>query len=737
MKVNRLTRVVLMLFCMLAPGFLVENAYAQREFGYVAGSVRDIETGDPIGWTQLLLEEVDRSISTGQDGRFMLRDVPPGVLTLNAYRIGYESLSRSIEITAGDTLVLILEMAVSPIESEGILVESEGVEQLRVEQELAGASLRQQLGTTIAETLKDEPGIAMRSMGPAPARPVLRGMGGDRLLVLEDGERTGDLSATSSDHAVVIEPINAQRIEVYRGPEALLYGSSTLGGVVNVVRGYIPSSMPEYVQGGLSGQVESVNRGYASSILLEVPVGPLSVRLDGSYRQSQDTRTPLGMLENTSIETYSPSIGVNFIKPQYSLGGAFAYYHSEYGIPGGFIGAHPGGVTVRLDRRHYETQGSLLPESRWIRRVEAKGTYSRYFHQEFESSGSLGVEFGVLAYHGSLVAHTRPFGPFSKGAVGVWTEYRDYASNGLVFTPTAVERTVAGFGYQEMALGPVLLQAGLRLDLRQIKPEEEHQSDIGFIRERSFSGFSASVRGEVELTERLRGEASIVRSLRMPSLEELYSEGPHLAAYSYEVGDPDLSSERGWGVEAALNYASPRASASFNVFHNEFDGYIFPRNTGRLNVRLLLPTFQTTGAAARLYGAEFSGLIRLNRRFTLSGQSSYVHGTLVDTGEPLPWMPPLSWKASLEYRLKSMELGISTRGAISQDRLGAFEEHTDGYEVVDVHLQYFFPTGRFFHTINFAVQNLTNAEFRDHLSRVKSIMPEPGINVKLLYKAYF
>lgn len=228
-----------------------------------------------------------------------------------------------------------------------------------------------------------------------------------------------------------------------------------------------------------------------------------------------------------------------------------------------------------------------------------------------------------------------------------------------------------------------------------------------------------------------------MRSLRMPSLEELYSEGPHLAAYAYEVGDPDLDAERGWGVEVFARYDALRAAASLHVFNNDLNDYIYPRNTGMLNTRILLPVYQTTGATVRLYGGEFSGTWHVSGSLSLEGTASYVHATLTDVDEPLPWIPPLGGTLGLRYRAGALSVGTTVRGATKQDRLGVFEEGTDGYGVLDLFGQYYFSTGRFLHTLDVGVENVTDTEYRDHLSRVKSIMPEPGINVKLLYKVYF
>lgn len=717
-------------------------ASAQSRQGTVIGTVVDAETGAPVEFAQILLEEANRSTVSDVDGGFTLRFLPAGLFTLKAYRIGYKPLIRNVDVPAGDTLSLTLQMSSTTLAAGEIVVEGvrEAAEQLAdAALELEGQRLRQRLGTTIAETLADEPGISMRSMGPAPARPVLRGLGGERLLVLEDGGRTGDLSATSTDHAVVIDPMTAERLEVVRGPAALVYGPNTLGGVINVVREYVPTSRPDALHFQLSAQAQSVNTGYAGGGSLLTPVGePFALHVDGSFRQGRNVSTPEGKLLNTDLTTTNASIGGSFVQPWGYAGVAASYYATEYGIPGGFVGAHPNGVSIDVERRHLESRAEVITPLEWIPRLEARGTFSRYYHQEFESDGSLGVEFGLLSYHGSLIARTAQYGPFRKGAIGLWGEYRDYASGGFSSTPASTEWTLAGFAFQDVHLADFTIQGGLRYDFRTVQPSRETTSDlIGNIRERTFGGISASASALWHPARALSIGVTGMRSLRMPGIEELYSEGPHLAAYSFEVGNPMLDRETGYGGEVFARYQNGRANASAAAYINVIDHYIFPRDTGELNHRIHLPIFQYTGAQARMVGAEARASWQVLPRWAVEATGAYVHGTLTDLDQPIPWMPPLQGKVGVQYGRRAFNVGVDLRLAQAQERLGPFEESTDGYAVLDAFAQYHFTAGGLLHTLDLGVENLTDTAYRDHLSRVKSIMPEPGRNVKLLYKLFF
>jgi len=717
------------------------TAQPQRQSpGVITGAVHDADSHAPVSFTQVVLEELNRGTTSDANGRFELAGIPAGTYTLKAFRIGYEQIARRITVPSGDTVRVDIDMTSSAVSADGVVVEGDRDSGTLADPALSveGRDLRQHLGTTIAETLNDQPGIAMRSMGPAPARPVLRGLGGERLLVLEDGGRTGDLSAVSSDHAVVIEPMTAERIEIIRGPAALVYGSNTLGGVVNVVRGSVPSVRPDGLHAGMSVQGQSVNEGLSGGLMLTAPVGPLSVSMDGSIRQAGDLQTPAGKLGNTALSTYNASAGVSRIGQRGYIGGAGGYYYSEYGIPGGFVGAHPNGVDIRIDRKHAELRGEYLPRAAWLQRVEGRTQFSRYFHQEFESRDVVGVEYGILSGQASVVGYTAGLGPFTKGAVGMWGELRSVASGGLSFTPNAAEQTVAAFAFQEATVGAVSIQGGLRFDYRAVTPEHEKESRrVGFIRQRTFSGVSASLAGTWRPSRQVTAGLTLMRSLRMPGVEELYSEGPHLASYSFEVGNADLDSERGWGVEATARYAGTRASASLALFGNYIQDYIHPQNTGDTTYSVLLPIYQFRGATATMIGGEASASVPIGFGFGVEGSASYVRGTFTDSGDPLPFMPPLTGRTGLRYRNGPITLGLAARAATAQERLGAFEERTDGYVVFDAFGQFYLSTGNLLHTFDLTIENLTNAEYHDHLSRVKVIMPEPGLNLRLLYKVYF
>jgi iron complex outermembrane receptor protein len=332
----------------------------------------------------------------------------------------------------------------------------------------------------------------------------------------------------------------------------------------------------------------------------------------------------------------------------------------------------------------------------------------------------------------------QPRGIFQNGTVGVWTESRDYASGGFSFTPETIEQSFAVFGYQEAEVNRWLFQAAVRGDYRDISPKNERISDrIGAIRQRLFRNVSGSLATIYNISPRLKSRLMVMRSFRAPLLEELFNEGPHLAAYSFEVGNPDLSGETGLGLEWNLSYHSDLFYLKGTLFHNSFVGYIFPRNTGQTNFRTLLPVYQYRGLDARFYGAELESHLQVGQHWRGDLSMSFVRASLVENGSPLPQIPPMHGKLKIEYMIGQFSAGTTLRAAARQDRVDQFEEPTDGYAVVDMHAQYLLPRFSMMHSFSFSVNNIADTVYRKHLSRVKVIMPEPGRSFKFSYRVYF
>lgn len=722
--------------------------------GTLTGTITDRETSEPINFAYLHLEEANQTATAHSDGTYAFRNIPAGTYTLRVTRIGYRTVTQSVEIIANDTTEVDIRLQPTVFSSgvvEVVATQDKGGANLEhASKSISGTDLRQNLGTTLSETMDDLPGISSRSMGSAPARPIIRGLGGERVLILQDGERTGDVSSQSADHAVTIDPMAAEEIEIARGPAALIYGSNAIGGVVNVVRNQIAGSMPNHIHGTATLQGESVNTGGNAGLEAGVPVGSFAIQADVNYRTASDLNTPEGRLENSDLRSINNALGVSYIRPWGYLGAASSLYLNNYGIPPDPEGGHAGGVDIEMEK--YQVEGATeiyLPNSSF-RSITADISYNHYFHKEIESGGITGTEFGLLTTNTSVKAHHPELSIFTKGTMGLWAETKDYAVNGAN-TPDSDAYSFSAFIVEETDWGSLHLKGGLRYDYNRTVPvEDDPDSKIGHIRARTFQALASSVSAIYNFGKGYYLGSTLMHSFRPPSQEELYSEGPHLASYSYEIGNPDLDPERGLGKELFMRYRGDNVSAEIAGYHNAFSNYIYPRNTGRQNAQLpSLNDYQFEGAAARIYGVEASTEIQLLSNIAFNGILSYTHGERdltqreqeldpeADDIQPLPMIPPLKATVGLTYANEGFQFGGKARIAAEQTRTGDFETPTDGYTVVDLFGQYRFQSGNLMHTFSVNVGNLFDTTYRDHLSRIKDLMPQPGRNISLLYRMFF
>jgi len=678
---------------------------------------------------------------SGVDGAFQLVVSEAGADTLVATRLGYEKLTRPMQIVAGESMRLVVEIHTESLampELEVLAAAAEAEERSHGHQsavELSGRDLRERMGPTIASTLASEPGLAEESMGPAPARPVLRGLAGNRLVFLDDGVPTGDLSAASADHAVAIDPLGAERVEVIRGPATLLYGSAIQGGTINIHRDYVLDRHPSHWTASLGLVGDTVSQGRAAQAKAAGPVGPVGFVATGIVREAEDVETPVGSLGNSGISTWNAAVGAGVAGGWGHAGVAARRYESDYEIPGGFLGGHKNGADIELELSGLDGRAAL-EEVSGLDRLEFRGRYSRYFHKELEANDVCGVSFGLLEYHGGVraIRSTR----LGNTTLGLSLDTRDYAQGCLSFVPRTDEISLAGVAYHEVRIGRFDVHGAVRFDDRSVEPEAERDNKAGRVRRRDYSGTSGAISASTPLGAGFSTRLMLIRSFRAPSLEELFSDGPHLASFAYEVGNADLGSEIGQGVDWTLRWDRNRSVAWLSLFHNDYDRFIHVADTGELEFGPgesgFLSRWQYRGLGATLSGAELEVAWKPRRWVDLEFTGSYVRGTLTGSEEPLPRIPPFSGRVAARFHWGAWHASMALRGAAEQGRLATFEERTAGYVTADVGLEWGRLGGTAYQTIMLRVQNLANVEYRNHLSRIKSIMPQPGRNVSLLLR---
>jgi iron complex outermembrane receptor protein len=728
-------------------------SHAQPSSGYIRGHVYEADTGDPLLYAHVTIRELNRSTATHSDGHFHFSNVPAGSYTLHASYVGFQAVNKPIEVAPGDTLEITFNLSLSSLEGEEVKVigrvsNDTGAGLENASKSVSGEELRQQLSTTLSQTLQEIPGFDQRSMGAAPSRPVIRGLGGNRVMLLQDGERTGDISAQSSDHAVTVDPSSAEQVEIARGPSALAYGANAIGGVINVVRGQIATDKYHHFHGSASAQGQSVSPGGMAGVELNVPAGNWAIQVDANGRYADDTYTPIGRLENSYIRQTNNSVGVSYIHDRGYAGAAASMFMSHYGIPPNPEGGHAHGVDIEMTKYQTDLRSEYNLNHPFLSSLQGNASFKRYNHREVEESGAIGTEYDRATLDGSLRLRHRDVGPISKGSIGIWGLTDDYAVFGAN-TPDATTNRFGAYVIEHFDEGPLHLEVGARYDFYRAKPDQIFLSPlIGQVEQRTFQAISSSVSARYRITNRWYATGTFLHSFRPPSVEELYSEGPHLAAYSFEVGNPDLKAERGLAKELSIGYQSDRLQFELTGFHNGFGYYIFPRNTGQQSRQnYQLDVYQYEGIEAILTGFEASVAIPVTPHVDLESSSSYTYGhrKLFDTersntsGEyqPLPMIPPLKGLVKATYKRRAFQGGLSSRWAAKQTRIGDFETPTDGYVLFNAFARYRIQHNSLLHTFALNINNILNTEYRSHLSRIKDIQPEPGFNIQLLYRLYF
>lgn len=712
----------------------------------VVGEVRN-GRGEAVAGAQVVVGGTGRSAVTDGEGRFVVRGVRAGAYRLHVASIGHAPAVVEVVVpgdAAGRVEVVLEE---TPLSLPGVQVTATpgGGDVRAVAQattQLAGVELERRLAATLAQTLERQPGIAVRYAGPAAAAPVIRGLTGDRILVLQDGQRSGDLSGSAVDHAVTVDPLAAGRIEVVRGPAALLYGNNALGGVVNVVSEDIPSSVPARVYGEAGGQAESAYAGGGASARVVVPLGGgWAVSARGGARVTGDVRIAgdpaLGdRLENSGLRSRHVVVGVARQGVGVRAGGALRAYGFRYGLP-----ARPGTDPLYWEGRRLEAtaRAELDLPSRAFPAVRLDATAQDYEHDERPLAGGAGNRFELTTRTLGALLEQAPRGALGRGAWGASALHKRYTGTGATsLTPPADSRAVGLFGFQELRVagGRAALQLGARVDRYAV--ESHAAAKFGPGRERVFGALSGSVGLVVPLGGRATASLTAARAFRAPTVEELFSSSLHAGTGAVEFGNPELEAERGLGVDAVLRVHSPRASGQLAAYHNRIAGYVYPAVLGDTVVDgHALPVVSYLQRDATLRGLEGSFEVVI-----AGGLVAGVGGDVIradrDGGGTIPFLPPARGFATLRWDDGARLLGGGVRHAAARTRISEGDETpTGGYTLVDLEAGIRFRSGGALHSLVIRAENAGDALYRDATSRIKDFAPNPGRNVALLYRVRF
>ena len=643
---------------------------------------------------------------------------------------------------------------------------------------LSGDQLDDRLASTIGETLRTEPGVSSTFFGAGASRPIIRGQGGDRVRVLTNGIGSIDASSASPDHAVAAEPAQAEQIEVLRGSSILRFGSSGAGGIVNVIDGRIPQEVPDGTEAAVRMSFASVdNSGEVAGSVDQALGDNLVLHVDGTWRSASDYKIPgfaesdrfreaeededhdaeegdheeeeeqeqFGRLDNSFVETNSITGGLSYVGNRGFIGVSLQRSDSLYGVPGGHGHGHEEeheegedhdaeeeeegeeSISIDLKQTRFDMNASLELGG-FLDRVQWVGGYADYEHTELEGE-EIGTVFANEGWETRIEAiQAENYG--WKAAYGLQLRSRDFSAIGEeAFVPPAETRQIGVYTFQEKQLGDLHIEGAVRY-------ENTEQTNVDADFSRDFNLLSVSGGADYHFADAVRMGATIFRTERAPTSEELFSNGPHLATDAFEVGDPALNKEVATGVEAAFRYRGEKSLFTTNVFFTDYKDYIFEVATGDEEDEL--DVFQFVGEDAEFYGFEVQGAYELgyigDAYLSVDGLVEYVRAK-TDI-ENLPRIPPLSFLVGGDIELGQFNFRAEAEYADAQDDISANELPTEDYLLTNAFLTWKFP-GENNVRFKLSALNLFNEEARQHTSFLKDLVPLPGRNFRFSVAANF
>ncbi|CAG2138236.1 putative TonB-dependent receptor [Cupriavidus yeoncheonensis] len=640
---------------------------------------------------------------------------------------------------------------------------------------LSGDALSLRQNSTLGETLDKLPGVSSSYFGPNASRPVIRGLDGDRIKVLQNGGSTVDASTLSYDHAVPVDPLVAERIEVVRGPAALMYGGNAIGGVVNVIDNRIPKEPVEGIGGAVDASATAggdVARN--ASALVEAGNGQFAIHADAFARKTSDLHIPgfarsdrlrasqplpegeteaSGRLPNTSAQQDGGSLGGSYTWADGFIGANYSAYRNEYGTPA------EDDVRLKMRQDRFALEGEarnlLANTSGILESVKGKFSYTDYEHREIEN-GETGTIFKNQGWDARFEAKHARIGRMS-GVIGTQFGHTQFSALGEeAFVPSTNTDNAALFVFEELPLdsaGDFKLNFGGRLDHSSITASA-NGNDRFTDASRSFNATSASAGLLYKLNSLWSLTSNVSYTERAPTFYELYANGPHVATGAWELGDPNASKERATSVDLGMRYKYGPHSASVSGYYSRFANYLALLSTGRARDDAgdvvapgspgSLPEFQYLGVPATLYGFEAEGKARLFQKMLTSSdtldfeaRADYVRGENRNTGEPLPRLAPLRLGGALVYGAGPWGARVDVTYAARQTRVPANDTPTDAYTLLSLALTYKFKTSGTQTLVYLRGDNLTNQEARNASSILRDIAPLPGRSVKVGFRTMF
>ena len=603
---------------------------------------------------------------------------------------------------------------------------------------LSGDDLVRDRGTSIGEALANTPGISATWFGPQASRPVIRGQTGERVQVSEDGAESLDVAALSADHAVTIDPLLAERVEVLRGPATLLYGNGAAGGLVNVLVHRVPDrSFDRDIEGAAELRGDSALGERAAALRFDGGARGWSFHGDAFARDTDDVdvadyalsraaresgaftpeqiATTRGTLPDSASRLRGGALGVSRVGEAGYAGLALSRFDTRYGIPG-----PEDGVSIDMSQWKLDFNADWRANNEWIDTAHLRASFNQYEHAELEPGGEVGTRFDQDGLSVRLAAETAPWAGW-RGSYGLQFRHVDFAALGEeAFVPASVTRNLGAFAYEERAFGPLTLELGARLESQEISPEGDLPTY-----DSTRASFAAGL--VWQFAAGWSTALNATSTTRQPTSTELFADGPHVAVQRFEIGDAHLRPERARTLDLSLRHRTEAWGLGVTVYRSDYQDYIYSSLTGEIEddlpVALYLQEdarFMGFEADVDLPAVEFGGG-RLETRLIADAVRAEL-----DSGPDLPQIPPLRVGAELRFSRNAWSAGLSAHRFSRQSRVADNELPTAGYTLLGVDASWRLPWSQREFLVYLRGENLLDEDARRHTSPLKEFAPLPG-----------
>ena len=759
----------------------------------VFGVILDLETKIPLSDVNVFIKDINNGTMTNENGYFELiveDSTLKNQILLNVEIIGYENKTISVVISKKSINIGKVFLKNKPIELEPLEIHSHDIKSKQISDiVIAGNELNHSLKSNIASTLSNHPNIGINSFGSVTSKPALRGLSGDRFLLTKDGTETGDLSQSSIDHAIVLDMTEVSEIEIIRGPKSLVYGPNAVGGVINTSLFGNPKIRFNKFHHRYLVASESFNNSIYGNIMLYIPIKNNQINVFTSNRKTENETSTIGVLENTKSNTTNYKLGFTRYHENRYINFIIERFNMDYGIPPTSNG-HINGVDIFLLKDSYQInyhQDILFGN---FNNFDIKYNFHDYVHLEIVNDETNDYDIFELmesnSYHVLLAKETNNIKiEFSSNNSIFGCEYNNkkFSPQGFYLTPTTKEDEISFYGFNQTTihnLGVDILSS-FRGGYLSVKPgeyifsngnanlvlkdengnyiEDESGNRISLVRDREFKNLSFSL-GIKKKIDHFEINSWLMHTMRPPRVEELYSDGPHLASYAFEIGNPNLKAERIYGIENSISYNSNSFNTSLVTFYN-YSPYFFEMTPDGYCHELenwteiqwlfeghpchgvnwidwgsgemgWLHKYSAKGSEVVIQGLEFDLKYQFNK-MQLSYNFSFVNGNNLTLGIPLSYMNPIKQILSFDHNMSQIinyKIRLSKIHAVNKERLGEFETYTPGAFLTDITISFNYKM----YNMTLQLNNVFDEEHYNHLSRIKNITPEAGRNIHLVCK---